>query len=163
MSCCFALLCFAAAAMQRSNRARKVRNLDESNSLAAKGGARSASPTPPPCALDDLQQHEGRVVHKRMRLDAGSHQEAQGSRSSQATSSPQQQQQQQQQGNSSPAVDMPSALDLMWVCPEPIEPTEDQLPRKRRITRKVGARASARKRMHRASFRHGKPQRAPTA
>jgi hypothetical protein len=136
-----------------------VRNLDESNSLAAKGGVRSASPTPPPCALDDLQQQEGRVVHKRMRLDAGRLQDAQGSKSPGAPSRPQQQ----QQGNSSPEVQMPPALDLMWVCPEPIKPFDDQLPRKRRIARKVGARASARKRMHRATFRRGKPQRAPTA
>lgn len=141
-----------------------MRNLDESKSLAAKGGPHSASPTPPPCTVDDLQQYEGRVVHKRMRLDAGSHQEAAalGSGSPEATIQPQQQQQQ-QLGNISPEVEMPPALELTWVCPEPVEPTQDQLPRKRRIARKVGARASARKRMHRATFKRGKPQRAPTA
>ena len=38
---------------------------------------------------------------------------------------------------------------------------EPEQPRKKRVQRKVGTRASARKRMHRATFRRGKPQRAP--
>lgn len=150
--------------VQRSSRARKVRNLDDSNSLAAKGAPRSMSPTPPPISGEEgfelEQQHQhGHALPKRMRLDAGSqHMPGPGS-----PAAPSRQQQHQQLGTSSPEAEMPPALDL-WVCSPPREPTEEeQLPRRRRIPRKVGARASARKRMHRPTFKRGKPQRAPAA
>lgn len=140
---------------QRSGRARKVRNWDEAvQSLAFKGAPRSLSPTPPPA--DDTQ---GRAGPKRMRLHAApsSMQHHAGSGSPEATSCTPL-----QQGVSSQEAEAPPVLDL-WVCPEPVEPSEDQAPRRRRIPRKAGLRASARKRMHRGTFKRGKPQRAPTA
>jgi hypothetical protein len=141
-----------------------VRNLDESNSLAAKGAPRSTSATPPPVGLEgyELEQHQqGRLAPKRMRLDAGS-QHMPGPSSPWVA--PSSQQQCQQLGTSSPEAEMPPALDL-WVCSPPLEPAhqEEQAPRRRRIPRKAGARASARKRMTRPTFKRGKPQRAPVA
>jgi hypothetical protein len=156
VACCF-------AAFQRSGRARKVRNLDDDRFAANKGTTRSSSPTPGPSdAAEELtQQQGGRAGHKRMRLDACSSQGAGalGSASPQPSSRTPQQQQQGQPME----ADMPPALDL-WVAPEPLalEP-EAAAPRRRRIPRKAGPRASARKRMHRATFKRGKPQRAPVA
>lgn len=133
-----------------------MRNWDEAvQSLAFKGAPRSLSPTPPPAGSSAQQ---GRPGPKRMRLHAASSsgQHSPGTASPEAASSA-------RLGPSSLEAEAPPALDL-WVCPEPAEPAmEEQAPRRRRVPRKAGPRASARKRMHRSTFKRGKPQRAPIA
>lgn len=103
----------------------------------------------------------GRSTPKRMRLDASS------TGAPRHSADTQQQQDGQQRaaptGANSLEADMLPALDL-HLFPEPevyVAPFE--APRKRRVPRKVGPRASARKRMHRATFKRGKPQRSPAA
>lgn len=152
--------CSAHLLLQRSSRARKARNWEDGG-FTARGSNRSSSPTPPPAASSDEQQQELQPCSraapaKRIRLDASSN-----SHSSPAPHSPEGAASCSHQGcgAASPDIEMLPALDPLLYPEAVVEP--EQPIRKRRIPRKAGLRAAARKRMHRATFRRGKPQRAP--
>lgn len=170
--------------LQRSGRTRKARNWGEDGLTSHANG--SASPPPPGAEAGDTLAHHGEALYdvtadddmhyepKRMRLDASSSSRLQFTHPASASPDANSAARRHQQGNNpSPDVQemMPPALDLvggMWCPPDAVsgaapEPAQEQQqqPRRRRIPRKAGPRASARKSMHRRTFKRGKPQRAP--